>query len=901
VALTAALAVMAPVAAAAQAACNNTLSGYTGGQVTWNTGTCTVARTATIDATSTALLATGAASGTLTNSGIIAGTTYGIYNAIGGSMAALKNGGLISGGSTGIYNAGTIGALTNSGTISGYYNGLYNDDSIGTLTNSGTISGRNDYGIANNGTIGTMTSNGNTGLDNSGVISGHYTGIYNTGTIGALTNSGAISGADYGGIENNTGGTIGTLTNSGTISGYTNGIGNTGGTIGALTNSGTISGYSNGIGNAGTIGALTNSGAINGYRNGISNTGTIIGVLNNGGAISGYTDGIYNTGMVGTLTNSGLITGSQYAIENDGTIGTITNSGVIAGNILNASGQNLNINGGSGAVFGTLTGFGGAIGTITDSGSNVTFGSGNLVLNDTINVGNGTGTVTNTAAALQVNDRIAIVGNYDQHAGATLLIGVANGAVTTGDRANDGGYGRLTASGSATIASGSSVTLQRNGGYIVPGQTFIVAEASSASTNYNAGSLNYSANGYSGVLAGQQVTANGLSDLVVTVDTATPQRAATTPNAVAALTALSHYNVNSTPAMLNVFEAADALGVGSSAAANRGGAQLSPVSQASLSQAAQAPTLDALNVVAAHSDSLRLAQTDDETGGTGAAASDWAMWGQAFGGYASRGTTDRADGYNANYGGLLFGVDKSLSDTWRAGGAFSFSNADIAGQDNSSGDATRVNSYGLIGYATYSAQSWYANFSAAAARQDYNTRRAIDLPGFSSAANGQFSGMQYVAQGEVGYPLTLGRTTLTPLAGLTVSRMNQHAYTETGGSGAALSVGASHTISIQSDIGANIDRPFVTSYGNVVPDLQIKWRHQYDNTHVLTNASFAADPSGLGSFSTLGVSPIANSAVLSTGVTLLRASNASVSARYELQAAPGFVSQAAIVHLRQVF
>src|ERR1700726_2585451 len=74
-ALTAALAAMAPVAAQAQTTGNSAtpITANTTGQVTWSTGNCTVTSTGTIvdGGVTGALLATGTANGTLTNSGYI--------------------------------------------------------------------------------------------------------------------------------------------------------------------------------------------------------------------------------------------------------------------------------------------------------------------------------------------------------------------------------------------------------------------------------------------------------------------------------------------------------------------------------------------------------------------------------------------------------------------------------------------------------------------------------------------------------------------------------------------------------------------------------------------------------------------------------------------------------------
>lgn len=114
-------------------------------------------------------------------------------------------------------------------------------------------------------------------------------------------------------------------------------------------------------------------------------------------------------------------------------------------------------------------------------------------------------------------------------------------------------------------------------------------------------------------------------------------------------------------------------------------------------------------------------------------------------------------------------------------------------------------------------------------------------------------------------------------------------------------MGASHTTSVTSDLGVKFSRELATSYGTLVPELQVAWRHEYNNTRTQTQASFAADPTGQTSFTSLGASPVTDSAVLSAGVKLLRANNLSISARYSLQVGSGYVSHAGSLQLRQLF
>ena len=814
----------------------------------------------------------------------------------------------------GIDNSSPISSLDNPAltTLHGNSAGVYNTSSIGTLSNSGSITG-NNLGIRNNSSASITTLNNNTG---GTISSGGSSGIGNVGSIGTLNNSGTISSSNMG-ISNYNSGLIGTLNNSGSITGPGAGINNNA-TITLLNNNagGTISGGNTGINNAGSIGTLSNSGTISGPdTGGISNSGSI-GTLSNNGTISGY-DGIYNNGSISTLNNNGLITGTGFAIYNDtsGVLSTVTNSGTIAGEIRNISTQNLTINGGTGSVFGILTGAGEGgvsasnLGQITNGFSNLVFGSGNLLLNDNISVtGEPTHTVSNLAATLQLNNTIHINGNYTQGSNASLILGVANNAVTTGNINTDAGYGRLVVSGSAIIASGSTIGLQKLGSYgFAQGQRYIVIQANAGGTNYNADTLHYTVAGFNA--AGTSVADGANADLLVTLGTAaagaTPVNQATSTNSNATLAGLFNYG-GLNAGLMNLFNAAAALD--SSAAGNHAGAQLSPTANTSAAtQASTASTVQVLNVAAAHLDGLRTAQNDSVGSGvaTGESARNTGLWGQAFGGSSRLGERDDIAGYHARYSGFLLGADGLVNDSWRAGGLFSYTKTTVNNDGDNSGSSADVKSYGLFGYASYQAQPWYLDLSLGAVQHQYDTQREVDFSGFNGSAKGQHDGMQYIASAVAGYPIDLGpglaHTILTPIAGLTYSTLRQDSYTESGGNGAALHLDSSNSTSLKSDLGAKLERSFATSYGSVVPSAQLTWRHEYHDNGLQSVANYAADTSGATSFTSAGAKPVADTGVLTLGVTLLHSENLSLGVKYTLEAANGYTANTGDVQARWNF
>lgn len=799
--------------------------------------------------------------------------------------------------------------ITSSGVLSGFSTGIanFNSGTIGTLSNDGTILG-NRWALTNVTNIDTINNNA-TGTFNGGaygIFTGGISGNTYHATIGALNNAGIIKGNSFGIYNGSTGsgtnnGVIGSLSNSGTITGAT-GIYNARiSTITVLTNNagGTIAGTTTGIRNLGTIIGLNNNGGSITGGTGIANTTTgTISNLTNSGMISGAIGVSGNGGTIGTIINSGVINGSAYAIDiaSGASLGGITNSGSIAGIIRDLGTTPLIISGGSGAAFGTLTGYNGAIGSIVAS-NGLVFSGGNQLLNDNITVNSGSGTVTNTSGVLQVNNQLTINGNYYQNAAATLAIGIGANAGSLGT-ITDTGYGRLIVTGNATIEAGSSVVLKKLTTYsYAAGQRFVIIQAGGNSNSYNAASLNFSVTGYRASGADVTETINGISyhDLVVTINGTRNGNIATNANANAVFSGLSGYmGVNQ--ALLDVYN--PVLALTDQNQANRAGAQLSPAATVSAAVGASVSAFDAVQGAAGgRIDSLRIAQAGGSGIATGETSLDPALWGRLFGGQAKQGERNSVSGYHASYGGFMLGGDVQAHADWRIGGLFSYANTNVGNDGDNSGSGAHIDSYGLTAYAGYDGRPWYVNLTVGAARQMYDTNRAINYSGFSGIANGSFKGNLFTATAEAGYPLAVGDATLTPLAGMRYSTLKQDAYTETG-SGADLMVNGSTYSSFKSEIGAKYERSLMTSRGELKPFVQLSWNHEFRDTALTTSASFAADASGSTAFTTRGAGPVRNTATLSLGATLLQSKNLTLSARYSLEGASGYTAQTGDLTLR---
>ena len=716
-----------------------------------------------------------------------------------------------------------------------------------------------------------------------------------------------------------------------------------------ITHEGSLTGNT-GIRNMGSIVKLNNYGNITVGGFGVYNNGTIT-ELNNYGTMTTTGGNLISNAQGGTLSainNYGKIQGAGFGTPvlvnwNPSTMGLLTNSGTIAGDITIFPGQGLEIAGGADDTIGVLTGAGSTpssleVGNITIEAGNLSFVSGNQLLNNHVNVQ--AGAVNNERGNLYIANPIEIRGQYYQSGDASLNLFVSSDAITGGVYGQDRGYGQLYVLGAATIAPSSTVNLVSQGYAFAAGQRYVVILATDgAHTNYNETTLHYSATSWNGLIKGTAVADRESQLLVVQLgpdqensnggsegnnpnpdvednnggsegnnpnpdvkdNNGSKKPLPTQPNATSSLAGLQKYSGVSDAGLLNLYNAS--LAIGSTAEANKAGEQLSPGQSLNARTAVSTTTFDMLNVVGARVASVQLARNNGGQSGiaAGDAAADSAVWGQVFNGWVNQGTTDKISGYKANYSGLVIGADRNITDEILLGGAVSYTSTNVKGQDNASGSNAYVNSWGLTAYASYKAQDWYSGLYATAVNQDYRTQRQIDFTGYSGIANGKFSGQQYALKGEFGYPLALTQTTnLTPLATLSYSYMRQDGYTETNGNGAALRIERSHSDTLKSGLGAKLETTQTTPWGDVVPYIQVLWGHQYDNKANDVTASYAASVNDT-RFVSQGSTPEKDSVDVNVGATLLQSDTTSISAYYDISAAQDYTNQSVSLRLRKLF
>ncbi len=736
----------------------------------------------------------------------------------------------------------------------------------GNVTNAGTSS--------NAGTIASLVNTGGTFTNNGG---GSVTGDTNV-IGGTVTNNFVVTYVDVAAAAifvNNSGATAGNVTNAGTASNA--------GTIASLTNTGgTFTNNDGGTITGDTVvtgGTLTNNFVVTDIDVAaaaifVNNTGATAGDVTNAGNAS-------NAGMVASLTN----TGGTFT-NNDG--GTITGDTVVTGGALVNNFVVTDVDVAAAASFVNNTGA--TAGDVTNAG--------------TISNAGTVASLTNTGGTFINNDGGTITGDATVVGGTLVNDGTVGGAIdigTDGVLAGSGAIGGLTVGSGGTFAPGPGIaTVAVNGNVTFEkGSTYQVeTDASGLSDRLDAAGTVTIDGGTVDVLAGSGTYSLATTYTILTGDSVTGAFDEVNSD-LAFLSPILTYDptsvtlglyrndvefadVTETPNTRATAQAVQSLGTTNSVflgvlPLNASGArdafsQLSGELHASLkSQLLQQSNLAREAVIDRLKGNVPVQEID---GGpsfwmTGVAATDR---------FDSDGNAAGIDGHVA---GLFAGIDGDVSEHWRVGGLFGYTNA-------SAGSDADWDSYhaGL-----YAAAEWgRLNFTTGAiySRNDVSTTRNLAFGTFEEKLEADYASATRQVFADLGWREKLGEVTLEPFANLAYLNLATEDFREDGGAAALSARGETDDITLttlglrwSADIG-NADLPATFSG-------MLGWRHAIGDLTPSSRFAFSsASP-----FLIEGVSLPRDTAVVEASLSAQVSKSARVKLSYSGEFAHSFTAHAA--------
>ena len=846
------------------------------------------------------------------------------------------------------------GTLLINGTGNTLSNGIALSSGGGTVNvangNSDTLSGVIGGGAynltVNNGTTGTLTLTNTNTYTGTTTISGGTLALTGTGAIatssgvadsGTFDISGTTSGASITTLSGNGGVTIGSKTLT-----LTAGSGSYGGVIAAGTGGLTVNGSGtetlggvNLYTGATTIGAgemlaLSGSGSI-AASSGVADSGTFDISGTTAGASVAKVTGAGNvavgsktlnltsttggTDITGGVTTTGSGTGILVAVHTSGTddFNTIGSSGHALSTFnMTGSGGTTVLNGNSYVTTTTVSS-----GATLKSGAVITL-TGALINNGTLDVSayplNVVGSLNNSGTLNLGSSGQTVVGNITGTNGTITL--TVNGSLA-------GTIMNTTNAANATFSTGLTLTpTVANGVAVQNQQSVVVIHANSSNALVNPGSiisvtptgtLLYwtSSTGTSGT--DRYGSAFKAQDLILTAGHYSAIGWGANPINAAGIDRLNAYT-GSVSNVLTIFAAAQKLTT--AGALNRAGAQLSP----EVSDIRSTLTLDisreALDAIELHNSIVRAEERDhlldmeedpdDETQETGVSSGERAhgvdFWSRGFGKMESEGIRDGVDGYTATVGGAAFGGDMPVKflPQARAGVSFAYANSSANETGNREGSGLLVNSYIGTLYGTYRGDPWYVDTSLTFGYHNYKSTRMVDSLGLGTqVATANFSGQQYGAHTEFGYPLQVApRTLVTPFATVTYNYLTEDAYQESGATGINLAVASARSHSLRSGLGAKVES-VVGSKGDWIfkPALRMAWEHEFlpDLPAIESNLVGGAP------YATPGMRRASESAILGLGFEAIHGDGVTLSLEYNAEMRDQYLSNGIMMQARSKF
>ncbi|ADQ85155.1 autotransporter outer membrane beta-barrel domain-containing protein [Methylovorus sp. MP688] len=802
--------------------------------------------------------------GTLVNDSVYTNTTanasqkYGVYigsgSATGDEVNRITNSGTISAtisdanmltNKTRLNTAAVVGVgtdvegeytLKNSGTITATHNGVgrVNGVEVGgdvesmVITNSGTIAGVQSHAITK--TTSTATSfQGTVTLSDSSTTSaaniGVAAGIYSEEEAASVT-----------------------INNTGTISGtgtYASGI-YTRAAESVINNDGVISGTAIGVAHVSDSGevrsmTLNNGGTINGDILSVNGAALRWWSLSNGEATGSATiDSRLNINSQwgqadSAITNSGTINGNLY--YSNGTH-TLVNTGTLSGNIdldqrdttcssCNTSSAGENTVGGTAGVSSNWT----VVGTKQFTFENAGDFDGDLVIH----------TASSSASGSLVESSITLIPTILGSGAGSSLLNPSGNIAGMGDTLNivtTAGGDESDITLAPKVASGVVVkngefftvanTYQINGSTVSAGATTLPEVSSSNSL------INWTA----------EVNANG--SLVLESSTSTSGITGISQGARSALNNLLTFDSTLGSQVQNLE---------GDAAVQKAAEQLKPEANNAGYQAVVSATDKVFGLIGQHLENLNIAQLGGKSGvATGEQATSSGIWFQTFGFRGDQDKRKGVDGYDADAFGFAAGADTLVGDgNTRVGAAISYGNSDVSGKGVTSSNRLDIDSYQATLYGTRLMDGWYLNGAVGLGRHEYDSRRVI----INNTVSGSHEAWQYTAKVDAGKPISIGKSSLIPVASLAYSRLDENGYTEHGEG--ALRISGRDTDSLRSGLGVKAVVPLEIGSLKSGIELRALWQHEFANTDQDTTARFAA---GGSTFRTSAVSQERDSANL---------------------------------------
>lgn len=254
------------------------------------------------------------------------------------------------------------------------------------------------------------------------------------------------------------------------------------------------------------------------------------------------------------------------------------------------------------------------------------------------------------------------------------------------------------------------------------------------------------------------------------------------------------------------------------------------------------------------------------------------LWGEALAMTADADGSNYLADFDRSSAGFVAGVDAPVGD-WRVGflGGYSHSSYHVDDRASSGSSANydlgiyAGTQLGAIGFRTGAMYGWH----------EIDTRRGVVFPGIAESLSADYDAATAQLFGELAYRVDMGRGAIEPFVNLAYVHLNTDAFSETGGTMAALTSEKTRTDNTFSTFGARASTGFEMSRTKATLHGMLGWQHAYDDVAPVSTFAFGSGAS----FDIAGV-PIARDALaVEAGFDVSLTPNAAFGSSYSGQIA----------------
>jgi subtilase-type serine protease len=272
----------------------------------------------------------------------------------------------------------------------------------------------------------------------------------------------------------------------------------------------------------------------------------------------------------------------------------------------------------------------------------------------------------------------------------------------------------------------------------------------------------------------------------------------------------------------------------------------------------------------------------------------YGLWVQGGGQWGDQEGEDGFTGYDYDlYGGPL-GVDHFLNDHMLLGISLGISRADIDFENNM-GEGGIDAFIGSL-YGSWFTGRYYLDASLSYGTQEYDNIRNITFGGIDRTGASDHDGTLFSGYLEGGYNLSLGPWMLGPFATLNYLYLDEDGFTESGAGSLNLIVDDCRTGAVLSQLGAVAAERLTYENFELMPELRLAWKHDFDIDHQIITSAFTGAP-GV-KFSIEGQKVERNSLLVEVGATLFHTSRLSVPIKYAAEFRNGYTAQRMLCQVR---